>query len=252
MANELTKHGMIDTDWATQRLEQFKKEQEEKKARAGFLKLKPGKTYLRVGPPWKPGLPSAVLEAWLHKLKDPADLKAPPKVTVPCSLKNPSRKPCRVCQRCQELRNNGSKADRELGYQWSAQQRFFSQVVNIEELDAGWQVWEFGSTVFTQWLRITQPESVEGAAGDVTHPVTGRTITVDRTGEGMKDTRYDLRPSMKSTPFPKPELLGQMLDLDQLVVPWDLDKVEAALNGDVQTAPPGDGEVEYTPPKGRE
>lgn len=252
MSTELTKHGEVSIDWAQQRLEQAKKEQAEKKARAGFLgKLPEGKTMLRLGPPWKPGIPSPVKEAWIHKMKDPADLSGPPKANIPCPLKNHS-KPCVICRKCKELKSTGSKADKDLAFAWSAQQRYFAQVVNLEKLDEGWKVWEFGDGIFTDLLKIM---SSEETGGDVTHPITGRNIIVDRTGTGMKDTRYKVLPSMKASRFPKPELLGTMMDLDVMSSVWEADRLEAALRGEYSSADraeeekPDDGAVdaEYTP-----
>lgn len=233
MSTDLTKHGEMSIDWAQQRLEQLKKEQAERKSRAGFLgKLAEGKTMLRLGPPWKPGIPSAIKEVWLHKLRAPEDIGGIPKANIPCPLKNHG-KACAICRKCKELKSTGSKTDRDLAYAWSAQQRYFAQVVNLEKLDEGWKVWEFGDGIFLDILKIT---SSEDTGGDVTHPVTGRNLIVDRTGTGMKDTRYKVLPSMKSSKFPKPELLSTMMDLDVLSTVWEPDRMEAALRGEYSPA----------------
>jgi hypothetical protein len=244
----LAKYGQTDPNWAQERLDQLKKEKEERKSRAGFLKLPEGKTSIRVGPPWKAGLRSPIKEAWLHKIKDPADLKAPPRITIPCVLKNHG-KPCRVCQKCRDLRNSGSKADKELAYQWGAQLRFFAQVVDIEHQDKGWLLWEFGTKLFEQYLKKTASEET---GGDVTNPITGRNLIIDRTGTGQMDTTYDLSVSLKASKFPKPELLNELIDLDSLTSPWLNDRIEAALRGeDVRdndgTETDSEG-VQYLPP----
>lgn len=239
MANEtaLQKYGEVNVAAAIERRKKLQQEQSEKQSRAGYLKTPEGKTMIRMAPPWKNGTDLPIKEVWVHKMKDPMDLQAPPKMSIPCVAKNHG-KTCLVCKKTQALKATGVQSDKNLAFHWGAQQRYYAQVVNLEKLDDGWVLWEFGPKIFDDILDIL---GTEDKGGDVTHPVTGRTLIVDRVGKGMKDTRYKVTPSIKSSKFPKPDLLATMMDLDKLADPLANDKMEAALNGErIQDEEPAD------------
>ncbi len=223
---ELQKYGTVDVNAAVERRKKLQAEQAEKASRAGYLKTPEGKTLVRLGPPWKASEDLPIKEVWIHKMKDPNDLQAPPKVSIPCPAKNHGKK-CLVCQKCQDLKRSSIKAEQELAYQWGAQQRYFSQVVNMEKPEDGWQLWEYGVKIFDQLLAILGNED---SGGDVTHPLTGRNVIIDRTGKGMKDTKYIVTASVKATKFPKMELLNSLIDLD-LLAAVDQEKVDEYFNG---------------------
>lgn len=257
----LTKYGSVDVGAAAARRLALQEEQKSRKRMAGFLKIDEGQTMVRIGPPWKMGEPLPVKEAWLHKLKDPNDLEGVPKWTIPCPAKNHG-KPCLICQRCKQLKATGDKTDKEVAFQWGAQQRYYAQVLQIDKMDEGWLLWEFGPMVYDPLLAILgNPE----LGGDITHPVTGHNCIVDRVGKGKKDTRYKLQAVIKPSKFPKPELLDKMLNLDDLTAEWAHDRIAEAMEDPAGTNfPPKDSgdrrstaqddlaaggdEADYTPP----
>lgn len=224
----LQKYGEVNMGAAIERRKKLQQELAEKRSRAGFLKTPEGKTMVRMAPPWKVDAELPIKEVWLHKMKDPNDLQAPPKMSVPCVAKNHG-KSCLICKRCKELRATGAQTDKDLAFHWGAQQRYFAQVVNLEKLDDGWVLWEFGPKIFDDLLDIL---GTEDKGGDVTHPVTGRNLLIDRTGTGVKDTKYKVSASIKASKFPVPALLTKILDLDTLADPMANDKMEAALKGE--------------------
>lgn len=254
----LQKYGTVDVVAMAAERERLKAEQAAKRARAGFLKTEEGQTLVRVAPPWRANLTSPILKAWMHKIKDPNDLEAPPKWTVPCNSKNHGKR-CVVCTKCKELRATGSKVDKELAFQWGSQQRYYAAAQTVEKLSEGWLLWEFGVQIYDELLAILSNEEL---GGDVTNPETGRNLIVDRTGKGKNDTKYKVKAVMKPSRLPQ-ALLDSLIALDQLIALVPDATAEEALNDPAGTdfPPAGDGTAtaqddvsaegatEYTPPQ---
>lgn len=218
----LAKYGSVDVAAMAKAKEKFDAEQAEKRARAGFLKTDEGKTLIRMMPPWKVGVPGPIKIVWVHKVRPVADPEGAPRATIPCPSKN-NGKHCILCKRVRELRATGAKADEEYAYSLSSQERFFAQVVDLAQKDKGIVLWEFGGTVNGPLLGILGDEE---KGGDITHPITGRNLIIDRVGKGKKDTRYTVNAVVKSTPIQDEAWLDSLIDLDMLASDLLADKMQ--------------------------
>jgi len=109
------------------------------------------------------------------------------------------------------LSRTGNKMDREEAYKLWPKMRVFGEVVNVDDSDAGVQVFAFGKMIYNQ-LRNIRNDSDSG--GDFTHPETGFDINIHREGSGLS-TKYDVRPSRHETQLSDMTWLDQRTDLDR-------------------------------------
>lgn len=175
-----------------------------------FWKPKEGRNQIRVLPPSK-GLKAPYYKVFLHYGLG--------RVPLTC----PGRKTCPICQKVKE---SGKGRNHPL----FGTRRIFFNVLDREDEDAGIQVFSSGNTFFKTFLaHLSDPDW-----GDVTHPIEGFDVVIERTGEGL-NTEY---PSIRFRRNPSPlaedqdeldDLLDERIDLRAIAMQVSEDRLEEAV-----------------------
>lgn len=121
-----------------------------------------GKTIIRIIP-WKGNPDFPFIELLFHYLGGKTQLS-------PMT----AGKPDPIAEFADKLRSTNSKDDWELARNFTPKQRTFVPVIVRGEEDKGVRFWGFGKTVYKELATIMN----DGDYGDITHPKTGRDITV--------------------------------------------------------------------------
>lgn len=158
------------------------------KASSGsFLKLKNGKTILRVLPP-PLGRNSPFVITFQHTIDLPG-MQNMLSMNCPRMM---AKQPCLVCMEAERLKKTGRPADYDLAGDFFARIRVYCNVIDREQQEAGPMVWAFGKSIHEQ---LTALRADTDAGGDFTNPTAeGFDISVTRTGTGRKDTKYKVNP----------------------------------------------------------
>jgi len=103
-----------------------------------------------------------------------------------------------------------------------ANPRYYSNIINVTEPHKGVQVYTYGKRVY-QMLKGIQDS---GSFGDITDPINGVDLILQRTGQGMQiqDVIY---PIPQHTPIQNPDWLDQLYNLDDIFSLPDLEDIEA-------------------------
>lgn len=164
---------------------------------------------------------------------------------------------CPVCQYVAQLRATKDQADMEMANNLRAKQRFYSNVVDLEDAvytskdveewkgrqedktrecpfkvgDTKVQVFSYGPMIYKDLLDLF-------SEADLSDLNAGRTIVITKEGQG-RETKYRTRPEFSPTSFsPKGRPLADVLvDLDRLMPFAPPEQMSAALNGEAYTPP---------------
>lgn len=121
--------------------------------------------------------------------------------------------PCYLCEVVSELYKSKDKGDKTLAKQLRGNMRVFYNVIHRK--DNTLKVMATGNQVFKQILGFMADEDW----GDLTHAETGRdiVITKQKTGEGLTDVEYVVKPKPKQTElgFEMSEI--ELFNLDEIV-----------------------------------
>jgi len=141
------------------------------------------------------------------------------------------KEPCIACDKADQLRRSQSPIDRDRAWKISAQLKIYAAVIDRDNEEAGPRVYAFGKNVHTQLKAIRRNPRL---GGDFTDPTeNGFDIIINRTGTGVKDTRYAVAAARENTPLSaSPELMQMWIenqpDLDSLVTTETPDELLAA------------------------
>lgn len=172
-----------------------------------WLKVKPGKTKLRI-------LPQAdekkffFEEAYFHsnlRTKEGGWTKRA------CPRKNYDE-PCPFCDLVDKLRADSYDANEELIKKLYAKRRWFVNCLDVSKNDNIVYIWEFGITVCESLLNIVTDDQF----GNIADPKAGRNITLTRTAE--KRPTYIVMPDASTTPVVDFDKLS-LNDLRKVAVP---------------------------------
>ena len=117
---------------------------------------------------------------------------------------------CPICDFVEQLRRSGRKEDAELAKDLAAKERFAMNIIDLNDLEKGVQVWDVGITMFNTLLVLFLDEEY----GELDNLQTGRHIKINRTGEGRFDTRYSIRPAANPSPV-DPSVMERAINLDE-------------------------------------
>ena len=118
----------------------------------------------------------------------------PSKKTLIC-LKSIGEK-CPMCAAVKELYDSGSEEDKALAKEIRAKHRYRANVIDINNAEAGVQVYEFGEKIFEALVAMMQDPEI----GDITDEKTGRAVTLTKQGVG-RDTTYTVAPKINPMPL---------------------------------------------------
>lgn len=161
-----------------------------------WWKPKEGRNEIRVLPPLK-GQRIPYKKAFLHYNLGP--------IPITC----PGRKTCPVCKHL------GSTPDRN--HPLSGSKRIFFNIIDVDNPDAGVQVWSAGNSFFKFFLDHLEDDE---EWGDITHPIEGFNAIVDRKGTGL-NTEYTYRFRRNESPIAEDqeefdEFLESRFDLEKI------------------------------------
>jgi hypothetical protein len=185
-----------------------------------FMKLKVGKTRLRVVPGRGR---KTFMSVQQHRVEIPGEQYAR-RYTCP-------GKGCPICARAAELSRSGNPKDSEAAYQLRATVKVFCNVIDRADPESGPKVWEFGKKV---WGQVESILSNEDAGGDFTDPNDGFDLIVDRKGTGKNDTEYKVLAARQASPLSEDDAAAEVWidgapDLSPYTQPKSLDEMRRAL-----------------------
>lgn len=178
-------------DFTLEDAEEIAREAEQNATQGRILKLRPGRTVLRVLP--APKGEKLFRVAYVHYL----DVPGVGRVSFNCP-RLMAKRPCSVCKTEAELLATGEDVDFRKSRKIKAKRQVFFNVIDRGNEEAGPQPFRFGKTIEDQLIEIRQDED---DGGNFSHPTNGFDIKFSRKGEGMNDTEYKLT---VTGPNPKP------------------------------------------------
>lgn len=102
--------------------------------------------------------------------------------------------PCPLCELNEELYRAGEK---EAANKFKVSRSFQMNIIDRSAPDQGVKIYAPGTTVFQAMITMVQDPDV----GDISDPVAGFDVKLDRTGEGRENTKYQTRSALKPTPL---------------------------------------------------
>ncbi len=131
----------------------------------------------------------------------------PDERSVPCPALSGISESCFLCRIVKRL-GKGDEDEQAEAEGMGARPRYLISIVDLNDAEAGVQVWPCPVTVFRllKKFRLNEDEY-----GDMTDFADGYDIKVDRTGSGI-NTKYDAIPARQNTAFPSKALLDHCVD----------------------------------------
>jgi len=170
-----------------------------------FWTPKAGRNLIRILPPWKTGS--------LFWRESAVHWNVGPDSKMLTCLKKELGKPCYICEVVERLQNSQDPRDQAVASEMRANTRVFYNIVDLDNVDKGVQVYTSGIKILQDILAyFADPDW-----GDVTHPEHGYDIVIDREGTTRENTKYQVRARKNPTPIPSPDLLSGLKNLDGFV-----------------------------------
>ncbi len=226
----------------------LKKQQENEVALSGkgFLKMQSGKNKIRVLPPWKI-LDGAGASILVKTIEDVAkgtgvpfleiythfQLGSDQKKTMVC-LKQQYDQPCAICEAIELLRTSPQIGDRNRGDNIKAKARFMYNVLAYARTTTSDGRLEFSSTEGSVQVMIVGRKihqqiisiMLDNEYGDITDPINGFDITVEKKGSGTKDdTDYSTLPSRNPTQV-NAAYIAELKNLDEYLTAATPEEIE--------------------------
>ena len=220
------------------KLEKFQEKLTEMKAkkqnqRKDFWSAKPGSkpNRLRILPRWDLDLdnPEFYRETAYHR-----GLGTEGDKSVVCLLKE-GFESCPVCSYVKELYKTKDKEDAVLAKKLKAQVRVLYNIVDLDHLESGVQVWLSGVNVQEELIAYCANPKY----GDITDPESGRNVDLFLTDS--KNTKsgyneYSVQPDPDRSALIDSSWLEHLIDLDSLIKPSSVEEIQSLL-GIVSTVP---------------
>jgi hypothetical protein len=194
-----------------------------------FLKIKEGKTTIRVVPP--PKGQKLFRVAYVHFI----DVPGVGRTSFNCPRIMDKRK-CKTCMMEQQLAGTGKPIDYKKSKQLKAKRQVYVNAIVRGEEEQGMRIWRFGKMIEDQLVEIRQ-DAEEG--GNFAHPIEGFDIRVSRKGSGALDTEYKVTAAQKRpTKLAEVSLaeLQEMIDnqpnLARMLEVLDDEAIDRKLNGE--------------------
>lgn len=225
----------VDLDAIGAEHDKLIEEKKNRKDRRNEIKLAEGKNVLRLLPPRKgatpPGKkPNPFHEVWVHYIRNPQ--KPDQSRPVPCPVKNGKAAKCIICSQVAALRRTGNKTDEDVARDLSAGRQYYANCVNMTDPDRGVQILRVGIGLYQDILGLMKPDDAETSRGNITHPMTGYNLVVERVGMDKMSTRYTLKVAKNPSALPNMEWLKEMHDLTEHVALIADEKIQALMAGE--------------------
>jgi len=177
---------------------------------ANYFSFKDGRNVIRILPPWE-GSSDFSRVSGKHWGTD----KDGNRFFVHCP-RDTFGKHCPICESVSlEWKSPGLTEERKIFLkQISSGPRYLANVVDLNDKGRGVQIAEFPKTVMNEiWKKMVDPEL---GVGDVSDPVKGFDIIIDRTGKGL-GTKYSVEPKKKHSKIAYPKWKEETKNLDAFV-----------------------------------
>jgi len=209
------------------------KDIERRSARGPYWTPQVGKNIVRILPAWAEGK-RFYHKVWGHWVRAQS-------TSYPCLNKMKGEK-CPLCEEVERLRATG---DRKHANALSASLRYYLQVIDRKNPEAGVQIFNTGSTVFKGIAALLNDEDWGPGLLDIQK---GYDIVIERTGEGL-DTDY---PSIRARKDPSPAGVGveSLIDLESIVDFRTADEMRSVLTGDTSSEGTDSAEGDASASKG--
>jgi hypothetical protein len=164
---------------------------------------------------------------------------------------------CPVCKLSGSLGRTGSKADADRASNLWPRKRFYANIIDREDEEAGPKILPFGPMTFDQLIELRENKALN--IGDYMDPESGTDIIITKSGTGRKGTAYKVMPTRQSSVLGNMAWIEAQHDLSALVVIKSLEEIESLLRGDAPSEEPsrqprrntGGGEQQKATYKGR-
>lgn len=163
-----------------------------------YLKFPEGDTVIRIlpGTPEMNGLFYVKQHYHTHQMGGKPE-------KVQCTIHTTGQ--CAICRAIAPKQFAASKEDRDQWYGERSKAKFFFNV--LDRADGKVKVWEASATMFGEVAQYATDEDF----GDISDPVNGHDLVVNRKGTGFGNTKYSLRAKPKKTPLVEHAALADVL-----------------------------------------
>lgn len=187
--------------------EQIEEEQQALELESEFVKIKVGRTVMRILPP-RPGSRSPFTKVYQHYLDVPGLQSS---VSFACPRLNGNARPCMVCTKADQLRATGNPKDYAMAGDIRASKRVYANVILRAFEEAGPRIYAFGKGIHEDLMSFAHDPEY----GDFSDPgPEGYDIVIDRKGTGKNDTKYKLKAARNCTPLSgDPQLMENWLTM---------------------------------------
>ncbi len=198
----------VNLSKARERLDNLRKQKEERKKLGDFINLVDGENILRFMPPWNQ-MGEWVKEAWYH-----FNFAEKPLL---CPKKTYNEDECPLCDFVDALFKTKDPEDKKAAKERMAKVRYFASVLNLKDKDAKdrkrIRVLSFGTKIYEELLGYFVDEDY----GDFTDPTKGMDVKIERSGEGL-ETKYTIRVRRQPSAVEDfQEIFKGVIDLDKRV-----------------------------------
>ncbi len=202
---QLVKYGSYSTDAAAEA-----KKTIESAGSGDFIKIKEGRTKMRILPP-PAGKKSPFVEVWKHYVRFGSGKDSQLIVMVCPRMTDKAGEHCVICDEVKELRSSGKPSDRNKGYDMRAQLKAMANIIDRKNPDKGIQVWELTQGQYDDLndIRLDPDDPC-----DFTDPIKGYDIHVDREGTSKEDTKYTVDIARRASPLATDDNDDEGLDYD--------------------------------------
>ncbi len=196
-----------------------KKNEEIQRGRGGkFFKAPEGDTTIRILPPWSEDGDWPFLEVLQHSIPGALPTSICGKSEV---FLNATGGHCYICDVVIPMLKDGSEEDQSAADNLEANPRVYANIIDRDNPDAGVMIWNFSRwKTYTELLTYVNDTDY----GDITDPISGTDIILNRKGTDFTNTRYSIRPKRTASKLGD-EFLENVPQLDELLAPRSASKL---------------------------
>jgi len=115
---------------------------------------------------------------------------------------------CFICEQQLSLKETGDKDADSL----KATRRIYVNALDMSDIKSGVQIAVMPVTVLEKILEfVTDPKW-----GNLMHPISGRAFTITKSGQGVKGTKYAVKPYPHASPIPDMKVLDKLYNLESV------------------------------------
>ena len=185
-----------------------KAKEEASRRNANYFQFQPGRNIVRILPPWEGA------DDFSRPMGKHWNLGPEGKLSVYCP-KHTIGSPCPICEELDKIwKTKPDDATKEWLKNVGASQRYYVNLVDLNDLEKGVQIGELPKTVLEEIWNIMVDEDT--GLGDITDWDKGFDLIIEKTGKGI-GTRYSVRAKRAPSPINRLEYEPALVNLDTFV-----------------------------------